>query len=345
MASGKSNGLKFKLIIGCILLLMSYLAYKTTIGSNVTISADTYYFYVPESSAAETVADTLKKRGFLQSRLSFKAMAHFKELDRIKPGMYEIQKDWSNINLINHFKQHTPKATVFITLPPRQSRNSVIQTICRGTGIHPDDVWRLLNDKSFVKELGGFSKESVFCIFIPKNYRIYKNSTAEDLIKRLYQEYLLFWNSRRLSQAEDMGVKPHEVMILSSIVYSETKREEEMPIIAGVYINRIQKNMRLESDPTLLYAAKKTGVRRVFLKDKNISSPYNTYKNRGFPPGPIYIVPSSVIDKVLEYEGHDYLYFCANHDLSGGHLFAETFEEHKENAQKYHQRLDQEHIF
>jgi UPF0755 protein len=148
-----------------------------------------------------------------------------------------------------------------------------------------------------------------------------------------------------MAQAMDMGLKPYEVSILASIVYSETKLVDEMPTIAGVYLNRIQKNMRLESDPTLLYAGKKTGVRRVLLKDKNISSPYNTYKNRGLPPGPIYIVPTWVIDKVLEYEGHDYLYFCANHDLSGGHVFAETYDEHKENAHRYHDKLDEENIF
>ena len=142
-----------------------------------------------------------------------------------------------------------------------------------------------------------------------------------------------------------MGLKPSEVYTLSSIVYSETKQENEMPIIAGVYLNRIRINMRLESDPTLVYATRKFGTKRVLFKDKNVNSPYNTYKNKGLPPGPIYIVPSWVIDKVLEYDGHDYLYFCANHDLSGGHVFAETYEEHRENAQRYHEKLNKENIY
>ncbi len=345
MASGKTNGLKYKVFFLSLALLVLYIAYKSTIGTNVNISAETYYFYVPENSSPETVGDTLKRRGFLKSRLSFKSMAYIQKLETIKPGMYELKKGWSNIKLISHFKEHVPKATVFVTIPSLQNRNAILQAACRGTGIHPDDVWKLLNDRKFVKELGGFNKESVFGIFLPRNYRIYKNSSAEELIKRLYQEYLLFWNSKRLGQATDMGLKPYEVAILSSIVYSETKMVEEMPTIAGVYLNRIQKNMRLESDPTLVYANKKFGTKRVLFKDKNISSPYNTYKNRGLPPGPIYIVPTWVIDKVLEYEGHDYLYFCANHDMNGGHLFAETFEEHKENAQRYHQKLDEENIF
>jgi UPF0755 protein len=345
MASSKKNGLKFKIILISLGLLISYLAYKISIGSNIRINSDVYYFYVPESSTPEIIADSLKKRGYLKSRWSFKIMAYFQKLDEIKPGMYEVKNDWNNLSLISHFKKYSPKPTIFVTLPSLQSRNNVIKTICKGTSIYPDDVWKLLNDKKFVKELGGFNKESVFCIFLPRNYRIYKNSSAEDLLRRLYQEHLLFWNDKRLEQAEDMGLKPSEVFTLSSIVYSETKLEEEMPIIAGVYLNRIQKNMRLESDPTLVYATKKFGTRRVLFKDKNVASPYNTYKNRGLPPGPIYIIPTWVIDKVLEYDGHDYLYFCANHDMSGKHLFAETFEEHKENAQRYHEKLNEENIF
>jgi UPF0755 protein len=345
MAKGKSNGFKLKIILIFLALIVFYLAYKTTLGVNVNIQADTYYFYVAENSSPETIGDTLKKRGHLKSRLSFKTMAYIQKLETIKPGMYELQKNWSNIKLINHFKKYQPKPTVFVSLPATQNRNTVIKAICKGTEVHPDDVWKLLNDKKFVKELGGFTKESVFAIFLPRNYRLYKASTADDLVKRFYQEYLLFWNNKRLGQATDMGLKPSEISVLSSIVYSETKLVEEMPTIAGVYLNRIQKNMRLESDPTLIYAGKKFGARRVFFKDKNVDSPYNTYRNRGLPPGPIYIVPIWVIDKVLEYEGHDYLYFCANSDMAGGHVFAETFEEHKENAQRYHQKLDEENIF
>ena len=142
-----------------------------------------------------------------------------------------------------------------------------------------------------------------------------------------------------------MGLTPNEAYVLTSIVYSETKNKEEMPTIAGVYLNRIQKKMRLESDPTLLFAKNKLGAKRVFFKDKEINSPYNTYKYKGLPPGPIYIVPTWVIDKVLEYEGHDYLYFCANPNFSGVHLFAETFEEHKENAQRYRNKLNEKKIF
>ncbi len=347
MATKNPNG-RFhllKIVLVGIGILVLYLCYKIPLGSNVKISAPTYYFYVSENFSPEMIADTLKERGFIKSRWSFRTMANIKDLNEIKPGMYELKNHWNNNELINHFREHQPKPTIFIKLPSLQNRNAVVNSICKGTTIHPDEVWKLLNDKKYLKELGGFTKESVFCIFIPRNYRVYTNSSAKDLLERFYNEYLLFWNADRLDKAQDMGLKPWEVSILSSIVYSETKLEEEMPTIAGVYLNRIQLNMRLESDPTLIYASKKFDTKRVLLKDKNINSPYNTYKNKGLPPGPIYIVPSKVIDQVLEYDGHDYLYFCANYNLAGGHLFAETYEEHKENAQRYHEKLDEENIF
>ena len=188
MVTTKSKGVKLKVILFAFTLLLSYLVYKITIGSNISISADTYYFFVSEKSTPETISDSLKKRGYMPSRLSFRLMASIKGLEEIKPGMYELKKDWSNLKLINHFKTHKPIPTVFITLPSLQSRKNVIYALCKGTNIHPDDVLNILNNKKFVKELGGFNKESIFSIFLPRNYRIYKTSSAEDLIKRLYQE-------------------------------------------------------------------------------------------------------------------------------------------------------------
>ncbi len=344
MSKNKTN-IKYKVLLFTLSIVILFLLYKITIGSNVQINADTYYFYVSEKTSASDIADSLKKREAIGSRLSFRIMSAVFDLDEVKPGMYEIKKEWNNYKLLSHFKTFKPKQTVFVTLPPMQRRGNMLEALCRGTGIHPDDVWKVLNDKNFVQELGGFSTESVFAIFLPRNYRIYKKSDAKSLVERMYQEYLFFWNKKRLSKAKEMELTPEEVTVLASIVYSETKLNTEMPMIAGVYLNRIQKNMRLESDPTLVYANKKFGTKRVLRKDKNIDSPYNTYKCKGLPPGPIYTVPTEVIENVLDYEGHDYLYFCAKHDMSGEHIFAETFEDHLENARKYRDKLDEENIF
>lgn len=334
-----------KLFAGVFILLGVYLVYKSTIGSNVLIRASTYYFYVEEVSEVKDVADTLKEKGIIGSRISFRLMSAILGLDNVRPGMYEIRRSWSNIHLVRHFENHKPKPTQFIQLPSMQLRNNMLRGLCKGSGVHYDDVWRMLNNKKFVENELGFNSESVFTMFIPGNYRVYKNIDSKQLLKRMKSEYLIFWNEERLEKAESIGLKPEEVMILSSIVYSETKLVDEMPIIAGVYINRLQKNMRLESDPTLIYAARKYGVKRVLKEFKNTDSPYNTYKRKGLPPGPISTVPTWVIDAVLDYDGHDYLYFCAKRDMNGEHEFAETYEEHLENARKYREKLDEEGIF
>ena len=161
----------------------------------------------------------------------------------------------------------------------------------------------------------------------------------------MHQEYLNFWNDERLAQAENAGLTPSEAIILSSIVYAETKNEEEMPVIAGVYINRLKQNMKLESDPTLVYATGDFNTRRVYKNKKNIFPGYNTYRKKGLPPGPIYYPPVKAIDAVLNYAEHDYIYFCAKGDTTGCHTFAATFEEHKENADKYRKYLDSKKIF
>jgi UPF0755 protein len=154
-----------------------------------------------------------------------------------------------------------------------------------------------------------------------------------------------FWNEDRLEQAEDMGLSPEEVYILSSIVYCETKNYEEMPLVAGVYLNRLKKNMRLESDPTALFASNSRGARRVYNKHTSVKSPYNTYQNKGLPPGPICLPPPEVVDAVLDYEDHDFLYFCAKEDSSGTHNFASTYEDHKVNAENYRKSLNKRKIF
>jgi len=168
--------------------------------------------------------------------------------------------------------------------------------------------------------------------------------SEREFLKRIHNEYLLFWNEERLSEAKELHLSPENVGVLASIVYSETKNEEEMPVIAGVYLNRLEKNMRLESDPTVIYANGNYEAKRVYEKHKKINSPYNTYKVKGLPPGPIYISPKGVIDAVLNYDNHDYIYFCAKSDSSGCHSFASSYEDHKKNAEAYHNFLDQRKV-
>jgi UPF0755 protein len=159
------------------------------------------------------------------------------------------------------------------------------------------------------------------------------------LIERLYEEYQKFWNDERKRKASKIGFTPVEVSVLASIVEAETQKNEEKARVAGVYINRLNKGMLLQADPTVIFAVGDFSIRRVLNRHLEIDSPYNTYKYPGLPPGPINIPSISSIDAVLNYEKHNYLYFCAKADFSGYHEFAVTLAQHEINAKKYRDAL------
>ena len=158
-------------------------------------------------------------------------------------------------------------------------------------------------------------------------------------------EYNRFWNESRLQKAEEKKLSPRQVSILASIVDKETTKTSEMPRIAGVYMNRLNKHWPLQADPTLVFALGDYNIRRVLDVHKNIDSPYNTYKYAGLPPGPICIPSIAAIDAVLNAEKHNYFYFCAKDDLSGYHVFAKTITEHNKNAEKYRRSLNKNKIY
>lgn len=158
----------------------------------------------------------------------------------------------------------------------------------------------------------------------------------------MYKEYNKFWNEERIRKAKKIGLTPTEVIILASIVQAEQmEHSEERPIIAGLYINRLKKGIPLQSDPTVLFALGQFDKKRVLFKDLEVNSPYNTYKNKGLPPGPILIPEISSIDAVLNYQKNDFLYMCAKEDFSGYHYFSKTIDEHLKYAQLYQKKLDE----
>lgn len=181
----------------------------------------------------------------------------------------------------------------------------------------------------------GLTQETFPTIFIPNTYEMYWTSTPEDFTKRMMKEYNKFWNEERTKKAEELGMSRTEVSILASIVCEESNYNPELPTIAGVYLNRLKRGMKLEADPTVKFALNDPGIKRILFKHLKVDSPYNTYKVQGLPPGPITIPSAAGIDAVLYYKQHDYLYFCANEKLDGTHKFARTLSQHNKNARAY----------
>jgi UPF0755 protein len=201
----------------------------------------------------------------------------------------------------------------------------------------------LFNDDLYLKQYG-FNSENCIAMFIPNTYEFYWNTPAKKFMERMAREYKAFWNPSRKMKAKTIGLTQAQVAVLASIVEQETHRDDEKPIVAGVYLNRYKKGWKLEADPTLVYALGNFTVQRVLNQYKEIDSPYNTYMYAGLPPGPICIPSISSIDAVLNYSKHEYFYFCARDDFSGYHCYAKTYTEHLVNAKRFQKELNRRKI-
>lgn len=200
-----------------------------------------------------------------------------------------------------------------------------------------------MRDDTLRAELG-FVKDSTIAMFIPNTYEVYWTMSADQLFTRMYKEYQRFWNEERMAKARKLGMTPVEVATLASIIASETNKKDEYPIIASLYLNRLRKGIALQACPTVIYAVGDFSLRRVLKRHLAIDSPYNTYKNRGLPPGPIRLARPDVIDAVLNAPKTDYLYMCANPDFSGTHVFSSTYAKHSATARQYQSELNKRKV-
>ena len=201
-----------------------------------------------------------------------------------------------------------------------------------------------LMDSTWIAKYG-FNNENIISMFIPNTYEVYWDIGSEELLDRMYREYQNFWDEQRLSKAEGIGLSAQEVSVLASIVNAESQKSDEFARIAGVYVNRLNRGMALQADPTLVFALGDFTIKRVLNEHKQIESPYNTYMYAGLPPGPIRAPSIAAVNAVLDYEAHNYLYFCAREDFSGYHNFATNLTQHLRNARIYQNALNKAKLY
>ena len=307
-------------------------------------NGDEISLYIYSEDDFETIKNKLYSEDIIINKKSFEWVA--KRLDYpeyIKSGHYIIKNGMNNNRLLNLLRSgsQTPIDFTF----------NNIRTIEQFAGKVDDELeldsislLNVLSENPDLKEMG-FDKEKYAALFIPNTYELYWNINADDFVEKMIDEYKKFWNESRMQKAENLKLTPIEVSILASIVDKETTKTSEMPRIAGVYLNRINKKWLLQADPTLVFALGDFEIKRVLDSHKKIESPYNTYKYRGLPPGPICIPSIASIDAVLNAEKHKYFYFCAKDDLSGYHVFARNINEHNANAEKYRRALNKKKIY
>ncbi|HEX8548622.1 MAG TPA: endolytic transglycosylase MltG [Cytophagaceae bacterium] len=331
-------------LIGIAIVLLG-LFYWVFLAPNIHLRSKNLGVYV-NVTGINSLADTLERKGVLRSSFTLKVFCKLLDISESRKGLFQVKKSWNNCQLVYHLCKDSLRPSVKVKLEEFRSRANALKPVLKAAYPNKKEFSALLKDSLALREsFSSIDQESVYCLFVPNTFWVYERSSPQELLDAIFSEYQLFWNETRLEKAAEIGRTPEEIVILASIVYSETKNFEEMPLIAGTYINRLKKNMRLESDPTLLFANNKFGARRVNFKLAEINSPYNTYRFSGLPPGPICIPPRAAIDAVLNYERHDFLFFCASDNRSGCHTFSETFDQHKLNANRYRKYLNKRKIY
>lgn len=305
-----------------------------------TIKLDeTAYIYITHDDNLTTVMQKIETVSKPASMNGFKLLARHNNFDKRKrSGRFAI-KDGDNMHSIYRRIVSNEQTPIKLVVPSTRTLPQMVGAISKQLMLDSLELIEFTEHPIYIQRIG-YTKETLPSLFIPNTYEVYWDIKPERLMIRFMEERRKFWNEERTSKAEKLGMTPEEVATLASIVDEETNDNNEKPVVAGLYINRLKRNMPLQADPTVKYAIGDPTRRRILNSDLEIESPYNTYKNIGLPPGPIRIATQQSLESVLNYSKHDFLYMCAKEDFSGTHNFAKTLSEHNKNAHKYQKALN-----
>ncbi|WP_299217437.1 endolytic transglycosylase MltG [uncultured Dokdonia sp.] len=317
--------------------IFAYTVYSAIFSPNTAFENKEAYLLVRSDATFEDVKKDIAP--LLEDVASFISVAERKDyVSNIKPGHFVIKKGMNNNDIINTIR--SKNKPVKIAFNNQERIEDLAGRIA--TQIEADSLSLLLamKDPNFLK-VNGFTDQTALTMYIPNSYELYWNISAKGFRDRMLKEHKRFWNDTRMAKAKLLKMTPEEVYTVASIVHKETAKVEERPRVAGVYLNRINKGIKLDADPTIIFALKKKAddwdmvIKRVLYKDLEIESPYNTYRNAGIPPGPIFMPDISAIDAVLNAEKHSYYYFVADIERFGYHKFAKTLSQHNANSAAY----------
>ena len=330
------------IILGVCLLagIACLLFYKTFFAENVKNREVTVV--VPPDATFEQVMDTLRKYEVLDSEESFRKTADALKYKKIKIGKYDLSDCRSNLDLVRMLRRGQHYSVKF-TFNNVRTADQFVEKVGNKFFFEPSELQAMLQNRDTMQKYG-LNDTTAVCLFIPNTYELYYDITAADFLDKMYDYYQQFWNEQRKATASEIGLTPVQVATLASIVEEENMRPSEKAIIAGLYMNRLHKDMLLQSDPTVKFAIGDFARKRILNADLQVDSPYNTYKYKGLPPGPIRIPEASTMDSVLHYRHHNYLYMCAKEDFSGYHNFTASPAVHAQNAARYRAALNARNI-
>ena len=334
-------------LLGIVVLAgFSWYIYDVIFSSNTSFSEETVEVFVPTGASYTEVQELLEP--YLEDVNEFNIVAQKKGyVNTVKAGRFILKKGMNNNEIVNTLR--STNEPVWVTFNNQERLEDLAGRIASQIEADSVSLMESMRDTVFLRE-HGFRDRNALAMYIPNKYQFFWNTSAEEFRDRMKTEYDRFWNEERLAKAKKIGLTPHEVMVLASIVQKETSKVDERPKVAGVYMNRINKGWKLEADPTVIYALKDrlqnfdTIIKRVLYADLTLDSPYNTYKYKELPPGPITMPDISSIDAVLNFEDHDYFYFVADVENFGYHKFAKTLSQHNANKRAYIRWINQQKI-
>ena len=328
-----------------MILLFSY--YNIMHRDNTNFDEDSTFIFINSSDSIVDILDTINKK--IKSPKTFLRAANRMDYTKnIKSGRFKLNKGAGNKEIINSLKFNNIPLTV--TFNNQERIQDLAGRVSRQILADSISLLNAFLEKSFLED-NGFDDLNSISMYIPNSYEFFWNVEPNKFRERMLEEYNNFWNEKRIKQAESIGLSIKEITTLASIVQKESVKLDERPIIAGVYLNRLKKRMRLQADPTVIYSIKSyynnfdTIIRRVLYRDLKLKSPYNTYKIKGLPPGPISMPDISSIDAVLDSRSHDYIFFVADPYNPGYHLFASTLRQHNKNKRVYTRWLNSKKIY
>ena len=324
--------------------MAGYVYYKA-FTANTTFVQKEVFVYIPTNATQDEVKEALSP--FVKNWSKFEFVANKRNyFTNTKAGKFLLKQNMNSFDMVRALRSNIPVKVAFNN---QESIEKFAQRLANQ--LEPDStaLMNAFTNKDFLSK-NEIDRENVLSLFIPNSYEFYWNTSAEKLAEKLAKEYHVFWNDERKSKAANLNLTPQQVSVLASIVQKETAKVSERPRVAGVYLNRLATGMPLQADPTVIYAIKKQSgdfdqvIKRVLYDDLKIISPYNTYMNKGLPPGPIAMPDITALEAVLNPEKHSYIYFCASVERFGYHEFATTQAEHEQNAKKYYNWINSQGV-
>lgn len=346
MAKGKLIKKTFYVIVFAVIVFAGYIVYENIFKSNVTLNGKKYtYLYIKSNSSYTDVLDQIYNQQIIDDKESFEWIARKMDLPtNIHCGKFRIDSKMSNRAIVNAIKKNKQEKVKLFFNSQIRTKEQFINYVAEKTEIEKNDLESFCNDDEILASTFELNSKNMMALIIPKTYEISWATSLDDFTKLLKESYDSVWTEGKKNKAKGLGYSVSEIITIASITQCESHIKSEQNKIAGVYINRLKQNMKLQADPTLVFANQNFDVQRVLSSDKDVDSPYNTYKYKGLPPGPICLVEPTTIEAVLNYTKHSHTFFCAKPDFSGYSNYTNEYAVHQKNAKAYQEALNKRGI-